>query len=183
MAESAKDTATGVIFAIRSGHPARPAPEFEGVRGCDIPREGTHVTAPSRYDHPIEAGWPNVRFSLRLITINSLVDYQATDCVAGRHGAHCYTTARFLDMIEGKNRHEIAEPDWVDDTATIARRDESDYVKAMALTPEALPVLVLRADIDRPIHYGGNHRLAAWQDAGYTHAPCWVPDPLLRAVG
>ncbi|WP_131830122.1 ParB N-terminal domain-containing protein [Mycobacteroides abscessus] len=175
------NAAREVITDARSGHPARPAPEFEGVLGSDIPREGTHIAAAARYDHPIDAGWPDARFSLRLIAIEMLADYQATDCAAGRHGAHCYTTARFLDMIEGKNRHEIAEPDWADD-ATVAHRDESDYVKAMAATPEALPVLVLRADIDRPIHYGGNHRLAAWQDAGYTHVPCWVPDPLLEAI-
>lgn len=164
-------------------HPARPAPEFEAVPGHQIPREGTHVAAVSRYDHPTDAGWPHVRFSLRLIAIDALADYQSTDCVSGRHGAHCYTTARFLDMLEGKTRHEIAEPDWVDVDATIASRDESDYVKAMALTPEALPVLVLRANADRLIHYGGNHRLAAWQDAGYTHVPCWVPDPLLGLIG
>lgn len=167
---------------VRSGHPARPAPEFEAVRGSDIPREGTHVAAAAQYDHPIDAGWPDVRFSLRVIAIDFLADYQAVDCVAGRHGAHCYTTARFLDMVQGKNRHEIAEPDWVDDAGTVALRDESDYVRSMALKPEVLPVLVLRADVDRPIHYGGNHRLAAWQDAGYTHVPCWVPDRLLELI-
>src|SRR6185437_15614932 len=105
-------------------------------------------------------------WSLQQVPIERLWPHES-ECPGGRHGAHCYAADRF----EVGQHHDVSSPEY-DDHDNVTWED-AQYVRKMAEHPGQLPPLVVRPGGGI---FGGGHRLAAWRDAGWTHAPAWVPD-------
>src|SRR6185437_6360050 len=130
-----------------------------------VPRTGP--TAPAEDDHPEDRDWgKGLSWSLQQVPIERLWPHES-ECPGGRHGAHCYAADRF----ETGQRHDVSSPEY-DDHDNVTWED-AQYVRKMAEHPGQLPPLVVRPGGGI---FGGGHRLAAWRDAGWTHAPAWVPD-------
>lgn len=144
----------------------------------DLPIEGDGQTHPfpiSRHDDPnryVVSGHfePGTTFSLRQRPLADLADTE--NCVDGKHQAACYEWKRehgkpweLASCGDNMSEGEPGSSDYYND---------ADSVRKMAQTPHALPALVATDDGEM---FGGGHRTAAWREAGWTHAPIWVPDP------
>jgi hypothetical protein len=137
----------------------------EHVPAHAIPRTGPQ--APAEDDHPAGCAWgAGLTWALRLIPVELAWPDEA-ECPGGRHGAHCYTAARFEAEPP---HHDIGYPEY-DDAGRITWEDAA-YVRRMAAAAGQLPALVLHP---AGRIYGGGHRLAAWRDADWDHVPAWVP--------
>jgi hypothetical protein len=122
--------------------------------------ESDHPFRVSRHDNPREypEHFKNTKtFSLQHVPITSLAG--GPHCPGGVHGAHCYD-------LNGDHAHH--------DNASDDEYSDGDYVRRMAKHADQLPALV--STKGSAGYFGGGHRLAAWHEAGRTHAPVWVPD-------
>lgn len=81
----------------------------------------------------------------------------------GVHNAACY------DRDTGDYEHH--------DNTSDGDLNDADDVRGMAKKPHELPALVgIRHDSGYIGYFGGGHRTAAWEEAGWTHAPVWLQD-------